>query len=447
MDYLFLSFLVAMSIVYFTMGTWYKNQYGLYRSQIDSINNLLTIRRQQLQNTLTDLKPNHGSVCEKLLGKKGVYSQITDDKRALVNWRPLSVRLAGYLGGDTLALNGVFDMPVGIHLALERGVRCFIFDIDYLDDRPCEPCLIHRDDSGVMRSLHTGSIKDAMSELVKRSFIHNYDPVIIVIYFRRIPSGKNQQKVFFKSVAAAMSPISTYHLGSTEKGNFHNCRSEKILFTSDITSFQTKFIVLCNYNTNSLPRTPNPKDNLDFWVNARLYQDPNGASATLGPVTSSVPSGQIAYAKVGSTDQLLNVPEDSIVNYNTGTSNTFTIALSSIDTTLSTKQLSTLLNTLGIQCVPMDVLRLVCKPIYLKTLEAKEPINLSDLSNATNTPDPLSFWAYAGWSRKLIIEGYQDMPRVPPALAIPGFVIPKPVVPKKPPPSTNSNGGLVSISG
>lgn len=448
MDYMFLAFLIAMSIIYFTMGTWYKNKYGLYRSQIDSINNLLTIRRQQLQNSIADLKPIHDSVSAKLKAKQGVYSQITDDRRALVNWRPLSVRLAGYLGGDTLALNGVFDMPVGIHLALDRGVRCFIFDIDYLDERPCEPCLIHRDDSGVMRSLHTGSIKDAMSELAKKAFVHNYDPVIIVIYFRRIPSGKTQEKIFFKSVAAAMSPITAYHLGSTEQGNFHNCRSEKILFTTDITSFQTKFIVLCNYNTNLLPTTPNPKDNLDFWVNARLYQDPNGASATLGPVSCSVPSGQIAYARVGSTDQLLNVPESSVVNYITGTSNTFTVALSSIDTILTTTQLSTLLNKLGIQCVPIDVLRLACNPVYRKTLEAQDtPANLSDLSNATNAPDPLSFWKYAGWSRKLIIDGFQDMPRVPVASAIPGFIIPKPVVPKKPPPSTNSNGGLVSISG
>jgi hypothetical protein len=448
MKYPFLAFLIAMSIIYFTMGTWYKNKYGLYRSRTDSINNLLTIRRQQLQTTIADLKPIHDSVSAKLKAKQGVYSQITDDRRALVNWRPLSVRLAGYLGGDTLALNGVFDMPVGIHLALDRGVRCFVFDIDYLDERPCEPCLIHRDDWGVMRSLHTGSIRDAMSELAKKAFVNNYDPVMIIIYFRRIPAGKNQEKTFFKSVAAAMSPISAYHLGSTEQGNFHNCRSEKILFTSDITSFQTKFIVLCNYNTNLLPRTPNPKDNLDFWVNARLYQDPNGASATLGPVSCSVPSGQIAYARVGSTDQLLNIPETSVLTCKTGNSNTFTVALSSIDTILTTAHLSTLLNKLGVQCVPIDVLRLACKPEYIKTLNAQDaPANLSDLSNAINPPDPLSFWKYAGWSRKLIIDGFQDVPRVPVAAAIPGFIIPSPVVPKKPPPSTNSNGGLVSISG
>jgi len=441
-------FLIVMSIIYFTMGIWYKNQYGTYNSKIDSINNLLIIRRQKLQTTLSDLKPNYESVSTKLLERKAPYSEISQNKRALVNWRPLTVRMTGYLGGDISVLNGVFDMPLGIQLSLAQGARCFVLDIDYLDDRPCEPCLIHRDDSGVMRSLHTGSIKEAMVELSKRAFVNNHDPVIIVLYFRRIPLGTNQQNIFFKAVASSLDPISAYHLGSTEQGNFHNCRSERILFTGDITNYQAKFITLCNYNTNLLKPTPNPKDNLDFWVNARIYQDPNGASATLGSVTTSVPSGQTAYARVGSTDQLLNIPDNSIANFNTGTSNTFTIALSSMNTVLTTKQLSTLMNTLGIQCVPIDVLRLACEPQYVTTLtNTTPPTSLNSLCNATNSLDPLSFWKYAGWSRKLIIEGFQNMKSIPVASPIPGFVIPTPVVPKKPPPSTNSNGGLVSISG
>jgi hypothetical protein len=43
------------------------------------------------------------------------------------------------------------------------------------------------------------------------------------------------------------------------------------------------------------------------------------------------------------------------------------------------------------------------------------------------------------------IEHFQDAAPVPLATPIPGFVIPPSVVPKKPPPSANSNGGLVSI--
>lgn len=43
------------------------------------------------------------------------------------------------------------------------------------------------------------------------------------------------------------------------------------------------------------------------------------------------------------------------------------------------------------------------------------------------------------------IENFQETAPVPLATPIPGFIIPRSVVPKKPPPSANSNGGLVSI--
>ena len=443
---------VLLAILYFTMSAWYTNQYGLYRSQTHSINTLLSIRRQTLQAAIGPLTPNYESVCAGLLAKKGVYRSVTPDKTALVNWRPLSVRMAGYLGGYNTVLDGVFDMNVGIQLALQCGARCFIFDIDYLEDRPCEPRLIHRDEQGVMRSLHTGSIKDGMVALNKMAFTSNYDPVIVVVYFRRIPIGKKQQSSFMKAVAASLDPLSTYHLGSTEQGNFHNCRSESHLFTSEITNFQKKFIVLTNYNTNLLPSTPNPKDNLDFWTNARLYVDPSGASSTLGQITASVPQGQVAYAKVGATQQLLQIPADTTgspttSNYLNLTSNTFTIALSSVTDTFTAAQMSTLLNTLGIQSVPIDVLRLAALPEHVITLtNPPHPAILNDLANATNSKDPLSFWTHTGWSRKLIVEGFEDMKPVPVAANIPGFVIPKAIVPKKPPPSTNSNGGLVNIS-
>jgi len=442
---------ILLAVMYFTMSLWYKNQYGLYRTEPDSINTLLAIRRQFLQSNIGPLTPNDKSVCAELLAKRDVYSQITEDKTAIVNWRPLTIRMAGYLGGDKTARDGVFDMNVGIQLALQCGARCFIFDIDYLEDRPCEPRLIHRDDQGIMRSLHTGSIKDGMTALHKMAFNNNYDPVIVVVYLRRIPLGNKQQSAFFRAVASALDPLSTYHLGSTEQGNFHNCRSESKLFTSEITGFQKKFIVLCNYNTNLLPNTSNPKDNLDFWTNARLYVDESGKSSSLGSVTASVPNGQVPYAKIGATQQLLQVPPDtsgtpSTTNYKTLTSNTFTIAMGSMDDTFTTAQLSTLLNTLGIQSVPIDVLRLAADAKHVKTLtNPPAPQDLSALSNATNPEDPLSFWTYAGWSRKKIIEGFEDIKPVPVAASIPGFIIPKPVVPKKPPPSTNSNGGLVNI--
>ena len=162
--------LVSLMILFFSLGAWYKNNYGTYRTQEDSINKLLAIRRQKLSGSIDPLAANDTSVCANLLSKTAPYSQIIERETALVNWRPLTVRIAGYLGGDITQRDGVFDMVKGIQLALHLGARGFIFDIDYMDDTPCEPVVVNRDASVVMRSLHTGSIKDGMNSLNRRPF-------------------------------------------------------------------------------------------------------------------------------------------------------------------------------------------------------------------------------------------------------------------------------------
>lgn len=439
--------ILVLMFAYFFVATWYKHTYGQYRSDAASIQKLLTIKRQVLSTAIDPLNPNTNSVCSQLLAKQGVYAQIDSSKTAVVNWRPLTVRVAGYLGGIYTARDGVFDMTKGIQLALSQGARAFVFDVDYLDVAPCDPVVIHRDDNGYMRSLHTGKIREGMKALANMAFTTNYDPVMVILYFRRIPKLASQQSSFFKGVAASLDPLSTYHLGVNEQGNFHNCKSESSLFTSPITNYQKQFIVLTNYNTNTLPGTQNPKDNLDFWTNARIWVDESGKSSVLGEVTASVPQGQIPYAQVGSTTQLLNIGSTDQPNYIQTSSNTFKIALSDPEAKLTNAQINTLMNGLGIQCVPIDVIAASAKKDHEITIaNNKEPKTIKDLSNSMNDTDPLSFWAFAGWSHKLIVEGFQDAAPVPLAAPIQGFIIPPAVIPKRPPPSTNSNGGLVSIT-
>lgn len=407
--------LIILSAGYFFMAFWYSQQYGQYTSTPYSIQKLLTIKRSNLSNAIDTLNPNTNSVCAKLLAKTGVYSKITVDQTALVNWRPMTVRLPGYLGGIHSALDGVFDMTAGVNWAINQGARAFVFDIDYLDTKPCDPVIVFRDDKGYMRSLMTGNIREGMQALTSKAFVTNYDPVMVIVYIRRIPPSSSQQKSFFQGIAASLSPLSAYHLGVNEKGNFHNCRQESTIFTSPITDFQKNFIVLCNYDTTKLPQTSNPKDNLDFWVHARMYLDPSGISGSLGSVTTTVPQGQIAYAKVGALTQLLNIGTVDQGNYATLTRNTFTIALGNPNTTLSNTQINKLLNTLGVQCVPLDVVSFAAAKVHEATINTvtsealaatqagrPAPPTMTDLSNSMNDSDPLSFWAYGGWGHKYI---------------------------------------------
>jgi len=401
-----LLFLILI-VVHLTLALSFKSVRGNYRSTPDSINQLLAFRRNTLGLTVDPLSPNNTSVSMAIVNKTAPYvtPAITNTNISLLQWRPLTVRLAGYLGGETTVLDGVFDMVKGIKVALLLGARSFVFDIDYLDNKPCEPLLIHRDSGGTMRSLHTASIYDGMEALNNMAFQNNYDPVIIILYLRRVPPGKVQKKSYLNAIAAAMDPLSTYHLGLTEQGNFHGCNSESSLFVGDITSYQKKFIVVCNYDTTLLPQTNNPKDNLNFWVNARLFQHELSTSASLGEVTKKINSGGVAYAKVGDTSDFLTTPgstKTATGDFQQGTLGTWTVALGPVDEVLDIPKINTLLNTLGVHCVPIDVIRLGEREEHanaIKTMKTSANIQINDLVTATNALDPLSFWTYGGWSR------------------------------------------------
>ena len=445
-------FFIVLIVFCFLFAGWYKIKYCSYTSTAESINSLLTIRRQNL-GSIMSRSSNKNSVCLSLTNKVNPYSKITSAQTSLVNWRPLTVRLAGYLGGIDGPLNGVFDMEFGISNAIFLGARSFVFDIDFLDEYPCAPILMYQDANGFKKSLNTGSIKDGMAALSKYAFggdTSNYDPVVIVLYLRRVPSGKKQKSTFYTAIAQALSPISADHLGSTEQGNFHNCMGEKYLFTTEITSFQKKFIVLSNHNSTDLPKVQNPKDNLDFWTNARIHKDTNGKSSTLSPIVPLTDSTTIPYATIGDASQLLALSTVQRTTY-AGITNVYKIALcplENLDSVVTVANLSILLNTLGINSIPLDVLRLGSKDCHASSIVNTLPSDLSldNLANGKsgeNTTDPLSFWSYAGWSKKLIKENFANYVKAEP---IPGFIIPQPVVPKKPSPSTNSNGGLVSIA-
>jgi hypothetical protein len=468
-------FLGIMSIVYFSFSAQFALTKGKYRSNAASYNLLIMIQENKISTALgsgagsASSGPSNGiSITRELTKspKTPPLSLLSTSSLGMVNWRPLTVRLPGYLGGETSPDDGVFSMAFGINAAISYGARGFFFDIDYEDANPCTPVIIFRDDSGVKRSLNNGSITDGIKEIASKVFVTNYDPVLIFIYLRRIPENDLQKTSFFRVIARALSPISEYHLGHTDKANFHNCRSESILFSSPITDFQKKIIVMVNYNTTQLPSTKNPKDNLDFWNNARIYEDPSGKSAGLGSVTGPAPSAPPAVALIGHTSQLLNIGVAEQTAYRLQSQGKFSIAIGSPNFIYTPNQVATLINTLGIQCVPLDVITLGISTVHNQTITyatRTAPFSgvttLSPLHNFNVQGDILSLWTYTGWSRKNVAgglatgadgfqdykEGFEDELPVPPSKPIAGFITPKPAPPKMPSAKMNSNGGLVSV--
>jgi hypothetical protein len=492
-------FLGIMSIYYFSSAISFKYTKGKYRANLPSSSQLIIIQQSLISNALSSLSatpgsaagsPSNGnSVCNAILTKQPASfgSIVTNDNsaigdaRTLLNWRPLTVRLPGYLNGEHGPSDGVFEPAFGIDAALTLGARGFFFDIDYEDAAPCIPFLIFRDNTGIKRSLNNGNIAKAIAEIASKAFVTNNDPVLIIIYLRRIPPGRVQKSKFFGEIASALNPLSDNHLGQTDKGNFHNCRSESTLFTSPITDYQKKFIVITNYDTSQLPTTKNPKDNLAFWTNARIYQDPSGISVGLGTGTPVAPAAPPVQAQVGHIDHLLNIGTNDQSKYQLQTSRIFSIAIGSPDYSYTPAQVGFLLNTLGIQCLPLDVIGLGISAAHIPTIAYANaqatnfengPLKTSlnpmynmnpydSITKTSTSKDILSFWTYTGWSMKMINsgttgtkkdgfqdfkEGFEETAPVPGATPIPGFIIPKPVPPKEPSPKMNSNGGLVTIN-
>lgn len=446
---------VFLAIVYSIIGFSYKQKYAQFTSNPDSVKALIGIRNHDISTKLGTLKQNNMCVTSNIIQRINPYTAFNDTNDSLVNWRPLTVRLAGYLGGIHTARDGVFDMNNGIQRALERGARAFVFEIDYLDISPCKPVLIHRDSKGYKRSLNTGSIYDGCNSLAKDAFSNknneNYDPVLIILYFRRIPDGIKQQDDYFRAVARSLAPLSTEHLSEIGGKISTSCHNESDLFYTSIKLLQKKFIVLTNYDTTQITPPPNNKDNLHFWTHARIFQDPSGIDSSIG---SSSPSGTgKKYAFVASAQQLLNMPSSDIDKYvknnsngnQTPSSTTFKIALSDVEHSFSPEEVDKLLNTLGVQCVPLDIIRLAETDNYEKSISLNAntiPRDLSDLFLRKNPKDVLAFWSYGGWSRKNT-TGLSPVVNVPPQIN--GYISAVSISPRAPPASTNSNGGILNI--
>ena len=397
--------LVILMLTYAGMAFSYYQKNSMYTEDPKKVATLISIRRQDLSSAIDRYPPVETSVIASSSGT-APWSLIPKNKIPLVNWRPLTVRLCGYLGGANGIRNGVFDMNYGITKALKLGARGFFFDIDYLEAAPCAPVLLYRDEKGYKRSLMSGSVKDGMTAIANNAFLNNQDPVLIFVYLRRVPKGPKQQNTFFTNLAKALQPLDSYFLKTTDAGNAYGLQSETTLFTTPITSFSKKCIVMINYNTTTLTGTG--QSNLNYWNNARIYQHTTGTGSSIGKITPAATTPS-AYVQVADAKEILLMTADQQAAFAEKNRSIFTIAIREPEYEYKSSDLEILLNILGVQCIPIDVLANGASPNRIKGIEELRayvkktvPLKVSDLSidPTTSKKDPLAYWSFAGWSFK-----------------------------------------------
>jgi hypothetical protein len=283
----------------------------------------------------------------------------------MVNIQPMAIKQIAYIGPTS---DGVFDVETGTGQALRGGFRTFVFQIDYLKKESEIPVLVYRSDNGALLSKNTGDIgkvAETITNLAFRPEVPKYtEPVIIYLHFLRAPkddpsADTSEYLLFLSKVAKALSPLAPQHLNMTPLGAFRRQMQESTLLTAPFNSFNNgQVIILCNADTSSFRNHKpqiNPAEDLDYWVNMRVYMNTDiDAKGSLG-VTLAPPKGTVPSAIVVSLPNLLKLSSKEMDAFVAESKQQFVIALPSQEANPSTEEMSSSLNRLGLNMIPLDI--------------------------------------------------------------------------------------------
>jgi len=293
---------------------------------------------------------------------------ITAEEVTLLNLQPLAIKDAGFTGPYP---NGKYDSETATANALKAGFRFLTLHIDYMDTNKNEyaarntPTLLVRGPDGAVISGNSGDIGLVAKTIANFAFrpeAPNYErPIILYLHINRAPNRvKNPGDYirFLSKIAKALNPLAPTHLGLTPLGNFTRQKLEGVLLTTPIHSFEGNTIILSNADTsmfrskNPSAERYNPAEDLDFWVNMRVYLD--SEEDTLG-ISTAAPSDIRVSAVVADLNRLLALQPAKKDTFAEKNKMRYSIALGSRLTNPTPADIDTSLNQLGLNAVPIDI--------------------------------------------------------------------------------------------
>jgi len=319
----------------------------------------------------------------KAKGAKQGFQNQDDSKQndePLINYNVLGCRLAGYLGPGTLEDRdnfGTFDEKNAIDKALLLGARVFVFDIDFLDDRPADPVIVSRDRKGNLISVaekyskDTGPFRNVGSILKCTKAIaagikaskNNNDPIICLLSFKRLPSDNPRSGDglrFMQKVFTQCNPLIPYILSSNINGTYVHRRKEAELFLSPKSNYRNSIIMLTNVDTTgfTLEKLPDGVEldngDLDKIIHARVYSGLENSPLRLYELAKN---GQTGAAYANTVEYYTTIPQDKIGYESDITRKNWSIALTPEfeDSTPNLTTLATLHDKIGVQCIPINM--------------------------------------------------------------------------------------------
>jgi hypothetical protein len=221
---------------------------------------------------------------------------------------------------------------------------------------------VYRGDDGALLSTNSADINTVAQMIAGMAFrpeVPNYtEPLFIYLHIVRAPNAiRDTDKYinFLSAIATALNPLAPTHLNTSPLGIFTRQKQEDTLINTPLSAFAGQTIVLCNADTTLFRNTKRsiaPADDLDYWVNMRVYL--NTGDDRIG-LTQAPPAGVIPAAIVVNLADVLSLNTENIDQFTFKNKSTFVIAMTPQLDNPSVEQLDLALNTIGVNVVPLDI--------------------------------------------------------------------------------------------
>jgi hypothetical protein len=291
----------------------------------------------------------------------------------LLSSQPMTIKHAALL-------NPTMDGTLATMNALKSGFRAFTLQIDYLESDKAgfppagTPTLLYRDATGTLISENAGSIEDVAKAIATYAFTpespNSSQPVLLYLHIVRAPSqiqSPEKYASFLGSIAESLNPIAPVHLGMTAMGDFHRQKQEGALLTTPLSSLAGHVIILCNADTSVAADPSKPANDLDYWVNMRVYSDGTTDPKIIGVAQPFAATTGVAAAVVTSLPILTAMNQSQTDSIAIEGKSRFIIAMPHVISNPSPTVLNHALNACGVNIVPIDIF----------TVETEEAVNLT----------------------------------------------------------------------